>query len=56
MQKRLAEAVKRHRGFLITIAKEQSGRCEITEEFKDGRPVSWFADLVSAGIYGMCDK
>ena len=54
MQMRVAQAVERHRGFLVLIAKEQARRFSIHVRFNNGRPEGWFADLVSAGIYGMC--
>lgn len=54
MQKRLVNAVNRHRGFLIVIAKEQAKKYRIQVLFNNGIPDGWFADLVSAGIYGMC--
>ena len=54
MRGKLEEAVERHLPLIVLIAKEQAGRYGIPEEFNNGRPEGWFADLVSAGIYGMC--
>ena len=54
MKKKLTRAIDCHQGFLMFIAKEQARRYGIPEEFNNGRPDGWFADLVSAGIYGMC--
>ena len=54
MRGKLEEAVKRHLPLIVLIAKEQAGRYGISEEFNNGRPTGWLADLVSAGIYGMC--
>lgn len=54
MQDLLTQAVERHMGFLILIAKEQARRYGISEDYINGRPNGWFADLVNAGIYGMC--
>ncbi len=53
MQRRLAQAVERHRGFLVLIAKEQVMRNGIPVGFRNGRPDGWLADLHAAGIYGM---
>ena len=53
MRMRLAQAVERHQGFLITIAREQSDKYGIPIRFRKGRPDGWFADLHSAGTYGM---
>ena len=53
MRKRLAQAVERHQGFLITIAREQSARYGIPIRFRKGRSDGWFADLHAAGTYGM---
>ena len=54
MREKLEEAVERHLPLIVLIAKEQAGRYGISEEFNNGRPKGWFADLISAGIYGMC--
>jgi len=54
MKTRLAKTILKHRGFLILIAKEQAQLHNIPIEFKNRSPIGWFADLVSAGIYGMC--
>ena len=54
MRGKLEEAVERHLPLIVLIAKEQAGRYGIPEEFDNGRPEGWFADLVSAGVYGMC--
>ena len=54
MRGKLEEAVERHLPLIVLIAKEQAGRYGIPEEFNNGRPEGWFADLVSAGVYGMC--
>ena len=54
MSVRLTEAIERHKGFLILIAKEQAEIHHIEKEFYNGRPDGWFADLISVGIYGMC--
>jgi len=54
MQLKLTKAIEKHMPLIILIAKEQAGRYGIPEEFNKGRPEGWFADLVSAGIYGMC--
>ena len=53
MQRRLAQAIERHRGFLVLIAKEQAMRNGIPVGFRNGRPDGWLADLHAAGIYGM---
>ena len=53
MRMRLAQAVERHQGFLIVIAKEQAERYGIPVRFNKGRPDGWFADLHAAGTYGM---
>ena len=50
----LVESIMKHKGFLILIAKEQARLNGIPVEFKDGKPIGWLADLVSAGTYGMC--
>ena len=54
MSVRLTEAIERHKGFLILIAKEQAEIHYIEQEYHNGQPDGWFADLISAGIYGMC--
>lgn len=53
MRMRLAQAVERHQGFLIVIAREQAERHGIPVRFKGGRPADWFGDLHAAGTYGM---
>ena len=54
MRTKLTHAINRHMPLIVVIAKEQAKRYGIPEEFMDGKPDGWFADLVSAGIYGMC--
>ena len=54
MRIKLEEAVEQHLPLIVLIAKEQAGRYGIPEEFNNGQPGGWFADLVSAEIYGMC--
>ena len=54
MRGKLEEAVEQHLPLIVLIAKEQAGRFGIIEQYKDGRPSGWFADLISAGVYGMC--
>ena len=54
MRGKLEEAVERNLPLIVLIAKEQAGRYGIPKEFNNGRPEGWFADLVSAGVYGMC--
>ena len=54
MRLKLTKAVERHMPLIILIAKEQAIRYRIPIEFYDSKPNGWFADLVSAGIYGMC--
>ena len=54
MQLKLTKAIERHMPLIIFISKEQARMYRIQIEFFKGKPDGWFADLVSAGIYGMC--
>lgn len=54
MRCRLLSAFNKHQPLLLVIAKEQAYLYGITEEYFNGKPAGWFADLVNAGAYGMC--
>jgi len=54
MQIKLQESIKQHRGLLIIIALEQARRHGIPIQVEGGVAIGWLADLISAGIYGMC--
>ena len=53
MQRKLCDAVERHKGFLVLISKEIAERNGIPIRFKKGRPDGWLADLHAVGVYGM---
>ena len=54
MQKKVARFIEKNRALIIVIAKEHAMKNQITVELVNGQPEEWFADLVSAGVYGMC--